>query len=319
MTFIRPACVLALLVAMWPLAAGAAVPIAPEPSPQPEPLLEAAPTNPNTGRLVVAWTKVAQALARKDVGEAQRLAFMVSAADWRAALTPGQSTKLETATALTLLPESMGAHVWLPYLGLWILNAKPDHANLAQQAMLVTGALMDLRDPSALHEWEVAESTIADLCAALLWVAGTPKRPLLSRLTALEALARSRGACPLPALDLAADPQPAIRRAVVAVLPATGVGLPVLQARLEDDVPAVASAAAARLCQGPGTGPPDALALRLARQFAVAPATPEDSVEMLDCLARSPEPEDRKLLERLARNAPPALRQRAKEILSSSR
>lgn len=310
-----------LLAAAGAMMVSAAVAEAEPPATEPAgPALEAAPTDPRTGRLAVPWKRVTQALARNDVGEAQRLAALVPSAQWQAALTLGGPTA-DTATALALLPDMLGAQVWLPYLGAWILAKEPANADLVKLAVAAAGELLAQRDPMALHAWEVAEATVVDTCAALRWVAATPGRPLGSRLAAIDALAQTRGVCPPPPPSLAADSAPAIRRAAMALLPTEEPTLTVLRARMEDDVPPVAGAAAARLCQLPSTQAPDPLALKLARQLTADPklgpgdAGPEDAVAMLECLANSADPADRALLEGLTRRGAPPVRVRALELL----
>lgn len=282
-----------------------------------DPHPDAAPTDAATGRLLISWDRVAEALDRKDVGEAQRLAGLMAPRQWQTALTPGATDPRNAAAALALLPSMIGAHAWLPHVGLFILNAQPAGADLARQAMRVAADLLDVQDPAALHTWEVAEGTVVDVCAALRWVAGEKARPLPLRLAALQALGRARAICPPPAPALAADPVPEVRRAAMALLPTVQPTRTVLLARMEDDAPAVAAAAAARLCREEAAGAPDELALRLARQLATEVA-PEDGVDLLECLARSPLPEDRALLEALARKGSGPVRERARELVDAA-
>ncbi len=293
-------------------------------APAPAPLPEAAPTDARTGRLAVPWKRVSQALARNDLGEAQRLAALLPSSQWQAALTSG-APKQDTAAALAMLPDMLAAPVWLPYVATWILANAPAEAELAEQAIRVAGLLLADLDPASLHTWEIPESTVVDTCAALRSVAAAPRREVGLRLTALDALARASRRCPPPPPALAADPAPAIRRAAMRLLPTAEPTLTVLKARMEDDAPPVAAAAAARLCRQGAAGTPDPLALALARRLAAdgkpgtADPAAEDVVDLLDCLAASGQAEDRSLLETIGRRGTPALRTRALELLARPR
>jgi hypothetical protein len=278
----------------------------------PVPPLKALPTDQATGRLAGSWQTVARALKRGDVGEAQRLAAWLSSAQWHEAL--GTSTPEHLDTAIALLPSQVGAVAWLPVLGEWMLITQVDQQENVAKVLRATGTLLDGSSPAAAHEWDVPQGTLRSVCRGISWIASSAARPLETRLAALQALTNAQRLCGAAPTDLLVDPSPEIRRAAVPMVgndPATKAAL---LSRLDDDSPAVESMAAARLCRETNASVPLPEVLRAARKFSMEPFAVEDSVDLLDCLARSPD--DKVALEAVSQHGSKPLQQRANELLN---
>ena len=293
-----------------PVAAAVAAPASPAP--------QALPTDPATGRVLGSWRNVEAAYKRGDQGEAQRLAAWLSSAEWQGALSRETPNHLDVA--LAMLPAQVGAVAWLPVLAPWLLVTEPLQQDHVAKVVRTMAVLLDGRQLEQPHEWDVPVASIRSICKGFMWLASAAERPLATRLAALEALQISGRTCaPVPP-DLLVDPAPEIRRAAVALVQDHPATMAALRARLDDDAPLVESAAAARLCRNPGNGPVPPEVLRAARKFAVDPVVPEDSVELLDCLARSSAADDRAALQNASRlqvQSPgnKAVQERAKQLL----
>ena len=289
-----------------------ATPLPADEAAAPSPPLKTLPTDPSTGKLAGSWQNVTRALKRGDVGEAQRLAAWLSSAQWNAVL--GTSNPEHLDTALALLPSQVGAVAWLPVLGEWMLVTQADQQENVAKVLRATGKLLDGSSPAAAHEWDVPQGTLRSMCRGISWIASSASRPLETRLAALQALTYAQPLCGAAPSDLLVDPSPEIRRAAIPLVgndPATSAAL---RARLDDDSPAVESMAAARLCRQGKASAPLPEVLRAARKFSAEPFAIEDSVDLLDCLARNPD--DRAALEVVSKHGSKPLQQRAKELLN---
>ncbi|MDX2023506.1 MAG: hypothetical protein SF187_24935 [Deltaproteobacteria bacterium] len=279
----------------------------------PPPAAKALPTDPATGRLLGSWHDVQAAWKRGDHGEAQRLAAWLTSADWQAALSRESPNHLEVA--LAVLPAQVGAVAWLPVLAPWLWVTEPAQQDNVAKVARTMAVLLDGRQPEQPHSWDVPTTAVRGICQGFVSVASAPARPLETRLAALEALATTRRTCAAPPADLLVDPAPEIRRAAVNLVAGDPATMAVVRARLDDDAAIVESAAAARLCQRPGNEPIPPEVLRAARKFAQEPVAMEDSVELLDCLATSAEPDDRAALENAFRHGGKPIQERAKQLL----
>lgn len=283
-----------------------------EVAPPSPPTLKALPTDRLTGRLAGSWQIVGRALKRGDVGEAQRLAAWLTSAQWNSALSTSNPEHLDTA--LALLPSQVGAVAWLPVLAQWIIVTQADQQENVAKVLGATGKLLDGSSPAAAHEWDVAPGTLRSVCRGFSWVASSASRPLETRLAALQALTSAQPLCAAAPADLLVDPSPEIRRAAIPLVGNDPATIGALRARLDDDSPAVESMAAARLCRESKASAPLPELLRAARKFSAEPVAIEDSVDLLDCLARSPD--QRAALESVIQHGSKPMQQRAKELLN---
>lgn len=269
--------------------------------------------NRRTGLYEPPLAELARAAERGDRAELARCADRIGPARLAAAMR-GADQEIALAAlegALTLPGSARLMEAVSPLL------AGPDV--IAERAALTLGRMLDGAEPREIADWDVPPDAVARACGALVDLAARDAAAVNARLAALEALAESSVHCRPPAklAALLRHASPDLRRAAaLALAPAEGTGA-ALQAALADTDPRVAAAAGAAVCrQLARTGfrgtsaPPPAW-----HKLVLADGTPvEDALEMLPCLARSPDAADKKALGQLARGRPGPLRDRAHEL-----
>lgn len=279
----------------------------------------AAPSDPSfrtrTGRLEPTMATLQEAAVREERSEMARAATRLGFArltDVLIAARSGRARPAEAKLALNAAAALSGSARLLPDVIPLLTDAD---AGLAEVAARTVGAMLDGAELGSLADWDVPPDATRSACAALLRQARDTGRPTDVRVTAIESLA-SAPACPSPGSTLLSDGDPEVRRAAVLTASARGRNIADLRPMLGDREPAVAAAAGARLCSALGTARPDPGLATAARNLATASAVaPEDSVELLGCLAASGAPGDRQVLERLREGGSPSLRRRATELL----
>ena len=276
-------------------------------------------SNARTGRLSPALAELVKASKRGDRAALGRVADRIGPARLGDAIASSQAGVGEAALAAA--PLMRGGALLVGAIAVQLWASDPGRAIGAATAL---GTLLDGAVPTELEEWEVPPDVIAQACWGLKGVAANTKATIAVRLAAIDAMAMSTATCgPLgDVTPLLRDGSPAIRRAAALVTPAGDRRAPLLREAIADRDLSVSAAATAAACRiesrvdrAGRTEPPDSVALAAARAQATAPATsPEDAVEMLDCLAAGREPADRALLDQLQRRPPSPLRDRAVEL-----
>jgi hypothetical protein len=204
---------------------------------------------------------------------------------------------------------------------------------VAERAVRAVGQMLDGGEPRRLEEWDVPSDAVSRGCRALSDAAARPQAPAELRLSAIEALTDATLLCRPPSLALLTDGNPAVRRAaLLAQRPRDEVPAQSLRQALGDADPGVVSAAAVAWCRHrllaglkpptaaelarlPAAPPPGTASNPPLRELASAETTPvEDAVELLPCLALSPDAADRQALEQLKKSKAPPLRARATEL-----
>jgi hypothetical protein len=275
--------------------------------------------NPRTGRMAPAFAELLTAHKRGDEAALARVADRMGLV--RLAEAIGSRDAAVAQAALAALPLTHGRFLLIGVATDQIAVSDWPRAAAAATAL---GALLDGAVPSALEDWEVPPDTVARACAALRALAWRSDAALATRLTALDAVAAAAPSCGTGSdlAPLARDATPALRRAAMIVAAAGAERDTLLRDGIADadrNVSAAATAAACRIETRTGatgkTEAPLAQAVAAARTMAAAPTTsPEDAVEMLDCLAAAGTPQDRALLDELQRRPPSPLRDRAVEL-----
>ena len=179
---------------------------------------------------------------------------------------------------------------------------------VAERAAITAGELLRADRLGKLLEWEISAPEVADACNALARVADRNGAPLTLRVSALDALAEGHAFCrvSIPLGTLSGDVWPEVRRAALLAPQIVRVqSVDTIGEISADMVPQVAGAAATVWCrhrlESLRKPPlPDQSRQRLGRMRALVlmDSTPaEDAIEMLPCLALSPNPEDKKAFE----------------------
>lgn len=197
------------------------------------------------------------------------------------------------------------------------LMAAPDEA-IRARAVVATATLFAQADPARLADYEVAPETVSASCQALARATANESEQLSTRLAAVQGLLDAGPACVanLKLEALAGSRDPDIRRAVVLAMPlgTDGKARAALLAASKDKDLRVAGAATARLCR---SGEKRA-GLPPLRDLVLADAAlAEDVVDILPCLAASPDPADQKILAELGDRGRPAIREAVKRLRES--
>lgn len=282
--------------------------------------------NRHTGLYEPPFSELERAVGGGDRAEVARWAARIGAARLADALRGAERGRTVAALEATeLLPGNVRLiDAVTPLVG-------SGDAAVAERAVRALAQMLDAGEPRRLEEWDVPADAVARGCRALTDAAGRAQAPVELRLAAIDALADAALLCRPAPLSLLGDGAPAIRRAVLLAqrvrdeLPATS-----LKQALGDSDPTVVAAAAVAWCrhrlQAGNKGPTAAELGRLPaapagaptpplRELASAETTPvEDAVELLPCLAASPEPADKQAMEQLRRSKVPALKARAAEL-----
>jgi hypothetical protein len=194
------------------------------------------------------------------------------------------------------------------------LMASPDEA-IRARAVTSTATLFAQVDPARLADYEVAAETVAAACQALARAAANEAEQLSTRLTAVQGLVDAGPACVahlrLDSLAISRDPE--IRRAAVLAMPVgtDGKARAALLAASKDKDLHVAAAATARLCKA---GEKHATLPPLRDLVVGDTALAEDVVDIVPCLASSPDPADQRTLTQLADSGRPAIRDAVKRL-----
>jgi hypothetical protein len=223
-----------------------------------------------------------------------RLGQMLASDDRGAVLAALEGTKLLDGN-VRLLP--------------WVTRLLADNdPKVAERAADTLAELLAADRLGKLLEWEIAGPEVADACAALARTADHGNAPVGLRVAALGALAEAHAFCrvSIPLGTLSGDVWPEVRRAALLAPQIVRVqSVETIGGMSADMVPQVAGAAATVWCrhrlESLRKGPlGDEAKQRLGRMRALVMMdnTPaEDTVEMLPCLAVSPNPEDKRALE----------------------
>lgn len=198
--------------------------------------------------------------------------------------------------------------------------ASSSDAAVAEHAVRALGAMLDGSEPRSVEDWDVPADAVARACRALA-DAATRASGQAVRLAALDGLSEASNFCrAAPLGPLLSDGNAAVRRAaVMALRPRDDLPIPELQKAIADSDPGVVSAAAVVWCRHrlilPASTPLASSMLPLLRALALAEATTiEDAVELLPCLAGSPDKADQQAIEQLKKSKVPLLRTRATEL-----
>jgi hypothetical protein len=194
------------------------------------------------------------------------------------------------------------------------LMASPDEA-IRARAVTATATLFAQADPARLADYEVASETVSASCQGLARAAANETEQPSTRLASVQGLVDGGPTCvvhlKLDALAVSRDPD--IRRAGVLAMPiaADGKARAALFAASKDKDLRVAGAAIARLCK---SGEKRATLPPLHDLVLSDTALAEDVVDVLPCLAGSPDPADQKTLAQVADRGRPALRDAVKRL-----
>lgn len=290
--------------------------------------------NPRTGRLPPALADLVKAAKQHDRGALARLADRIGPAHLGDAIA-GRDTALSQA-ALAAAPLARG--------GVLLLGTVADQLGAPETGRVIAAAtalasLLDGSSPAELEEWDVAPDTVSWACWGLHWIAAKTDARESVRLAALDAIASAAPSCGGAAdlVGLTEDKSPAIRRAaaLVATMQVPTLRPPstatiadrqrdaVLNDAITDSDARVSAAATAAACRVEERSvgkrgkpqPPPSQAVASARALATSVGTPpEDTIEMLDCLAAAGTAADRGLLDELERRPLSPLRDRAMEL-----
>jgi hypothetical protein len=179
---------------------------------------------------------------------------------------------------------------------------------VAERAAVTLGELLRADRLGKLLEWEISAPEVADACSTLARTADKAAAPLTLRVAALDALAEGHAFCrvSIPLGTLSGDVWPEVRRAALLAPQIVRVqSVDTIGEISADRQPQVAGAAATVWCRHRldtlRKNPlPEEAKQRLGRMRALVmmdSTAAEDAMEMLPCLAMSPNPEDKKAFE----------------------
>jgi hypothetical protein len=181
-------------------------------------------------------------------------------------------------------------------------------AKVAERAAVTLGELLRADRLGKLLEWEISAPEVADACSTLARTADRAAAPTPLRVAALDALAEGHAFCrvSIPLGTLSGDVWPEVRRAALLAPQIVRVqSVDTIGEISADRQPQVAGAAATVWCRHRldtlrKTPLPEEARQRLGRMRALVMmenTAAEDAMEMLHCLALSPNPEDKKAFE----------------------
>ena len=261
------------------------------------------PADPRTGLLLPPLVALRNASARGDRVEIGRLAERFGPARLQELLRDRDPATVAAALDATTALE--GNIRLLPAVTR-VLTAGDAKLRLKAAGTIGTLLRADLLDKA--FEWEIPRSEISAACGALAQMADVTAAPVATRVAALEALAEAYAFCRIniPLGTLSEDVWPEVRRAALLTPQIVRVrSIAAIGEMSEDQVPMVASAAAATWCQhrlgslqSEGLLGDAKARLRRMRVLVLMDAVPsEDTAEMLPCLALSKDPEDKRAFE----------------------
>jgi hypothetical protein len=287
----------ALALPLAAVLAGAAEPA------RPGPARTTAPLDLRTGLADTPVTELAAAASRGDKAEIARWAERLGTARLARLL---QSDDRGTVIAALEGTRQLDGNVRLLSSVTRLLN--DSDAKVAERAAVTMGELLRADRLGKLLEWEISAPEVADACSTLARTADRAAAAVPLRVAALDALAEGHAFCrvSIPLGTLSGDVWPEVRRAALLAPQIVRVqSVDTIGEIASDRQPQVAGAAATVWCRHRldtlrKTPLPEVARQRLGRMRALVmmeATAAEDAMEMLPCLALSPNPDDKKAFE----------------------
>lgn len=290
------------------------------PTTVPTPAAERPRFHPRTALTAVPPGPLVDAVARGDRAEISRLAERLGPARLEALLASEDRTVARAALEATATLEGN-----VRLLGAVTRLVGTPAGPLAERAAQVLGAMLGPEDPRKLDDYETPPDEVNRACATLAAAAMAHLDSVPVRVAALEALAEAHMVCAEShgLAVLTDDVWPEVRRALLLSPRAAQIRPPAEMAALtRDPVPKVAGAAGALWCRqhvaslrkGPMAADLRRRLAQLRTLVLIEDTPPEDAIDMLPCLALSPEPEDQRALEILRKRRASPVSDRAREL-----